>query len=187
MQAGIGIQQVNTFEDCRPSRKTKEFIIKPIPLEVVERTWKKISKMPLGESPKLINLMRKQQSVVLAYLLAAGHKTLNQDEQELLLYMGIVVWQIMLQGSNPLIKATKSALDEAEKANIKMLEYLEGEPEADFIETSKKIISNYPQPEILRYVAEALTEETEEDSVITDEGKGIIMVYLKTVIDCFNR
>ena len=125
MQAGIGIQQVNTFEDCRPSRKTKEFIIKPIPLEVVEKTWKKISKMPLGESPKLINLMRKQQSVVLAYLLAAGHKTLNQDEQELLLYMGIVVWQIMLQGSNPLIKATKSALDEAEKANIKMLEYLE--------------------------------------------------------------
>jgi len=34
---------------------------------------------------------------------------------------------------------------------------------------------------------EALTEETEEDSVITDKGKGIMMIYLKTVIDCFNR
>jgi len=161
--------------------------MEPIPLEVVERTWRKMSKMPLGESPKLIDLMRKQQSVVLAYLLAAGHKTLNQDEQELLLYIGIVVWQIMLQGSKPLIKVTKSALDEAEKANIRMLEYLGGEPEADFIETTKKIISNYPQPEVLKYVVEALTEESEEDSVITDKGKGIMMIHLKTVIDCFNR
>jgi len=161
--------------------------MEPMPLEVVERTWRKMSKMPLGESPKLINLMRKQQSVVLAYLLAAGHETLNQDEQELLLYIGIVVWQIMLQGSKPLTKVTKSALDEAEKANIKMLEYLEGESEADFMETTKKIISNYPQPEVSKYLVEALTEESEEDSVITDKGKGTMMIYLKTVIDCFDR
>jgi len=161
--------------------------MEPIPLEVVERTWRKMSKMPLGESSKLINLMRKQQPLVLAYLLAAGHKTLNQDERELLLYIGIVVWQIMLQGNRPLIKDTKDTLDKAEKANIKMLEYLEGESEADFIETTKKIISNYPQPEVLRYVVEALMEETEEDSVITDKGKVIMMIYLKTVTDCFNR
>ena len=45
--------------------------MEPIPLEVVGRTWRKMSNTPLGESPKLINLMRKQQPFVLAYLLGA--------------------------------------------------------------------------------------------------------------------
>ena len=146
-----------------------------------------MSKMPLQEIPKLTDIMRKQQPLVLAYLLATGHKTLNQDERELLLYIGTVIWQIMLQGSKPLIEVTKDALDKAEKANIKMLEYLDGESEAGFMNTLRRVVNNYPQPEVLKYVVEALMEEPEEGCLIRDENKGYILIYLKTIIDCFNR
>lgn len=158
-----------------------------IPLEVVERTWKKMSTMSLGELPKLINLMQKQQPFVLAYLLAVGHEIFNQDEQEQLLYLGVVVWQIMSQGSKPLAKITGDVLDETERENMKMLEYLAGESETGFMDTTKKIISNYPQPEVLKYAVEALMEEPEEGCIIRDENKGYIFIYLKTIIDCFNR
>ncbi|MCD6471788.1 hypothetical protein J7K55_01510 [Candidatus Aerophobetes bacterium] len=151
----------------------------PIPLKVVERTWRKMSTMPLQKLPNLINFMRKQQPFVLAYLLAIGHEIFNQDEQEQLLYLGVVVWQIMSQGSKPLTKITGDALDEAEKTNMKMLEYLAGELEAGFMDTTKKIISNYPQPEVLKYVVEALMEEPEEDYFVRDENKGYIFIYLK--------
>jgi len=151
----------------------------PIPLKVVERTWRKMSTMPLQKLPNLINFMRKQQPFVLAYLLAIGHEIFNQDEQEQLLYLGVVVWQIMSQGSKPLTKITGDALDEAEKTNMKMLEYLAGELEAGFVDTTKKIISNYPQPEVLKYVVEALMEEPEEDYFVRDENKGYIFIYLK--------
>jgi len=66
-------------------------IMDPIPLKIIEKTWKKISTMPLQAIPKLINLMRKQQPFVLAYLLATGHEIFNQDEGEQLLYLGVVV------------------------------------------------------------------------------------------------
>jgi len=161
--------------------------MEPIPLKVVERTWKKMSTMSFRGIPKLINLMKKQQPFALAYLLAVGHEIFNQDEQEQLLYLGIVVWQIMSQGSKPLTKITEDVLDEAEKANIKMLEYLAGESEAGFMDTTKKIISNYPQPEVLKYVVDALMEEPEEGCLVRDENKGYIFIYLKTIIDCFNR
>ena len=59
----------------------------PIPLKIVERTWKKMSILPFKELSKIINLMRKQQPFVLAYLLAVGHEIFNQDEQEQLLYL----------------------------------------------------------------------------------------------------
>lgn len=91
----------------------------PIPLEVVERTWRKMSTMPLKESLGLVNLMKKQQLFVLVYLSAVGHKIFNQDEQEHLLYLGMVIWQIILQGNKPLIKVTGDILDEEERENIK--------------------------------------------------------------------
>lgn len=158
-----------------------------ISLEVVERTWRKMSTMPLKEFLKLVNLMKKQQPFVLVYLSAVGHKMFNQDEQEHLLYLGAVIWQIMLQGNKPLTKITGDTLDEAEKANMEMLEYLADGSETDFMNTTKKIINSYLQPEVLKYVVEALMEEPEEGYLIRDESKGYMFIYLKTIIDCFNR
>ena len=161
--------------------------MKPISSDIVEKTWKELGEMSPQKIPELIHLMQKQQPLVLAYLLGVGGDTLNQDERELLLYLGVVVWQIVLQGDTPLPEITANALEEVEESNMKMLEYLEGESETDFIDTVEKIIDNYCQPEILRYAVEALMEEPEEGCLIRDENKGIMMIYLKTVIDCFNK
>jgi len=106
-------------------REEGMFIMDPIPLKIVEKTWKKMSTMSWQEITELTNLMRKQQPFVLAYLLAAGHEIFNQDEREQLLYLGVVIWQIMSQGSKPLTKITGDTLDGVEKANIEMLEYLQ--------------------------------------------------------------
>jgi len=159
----------------------------PIPLKIVEKTWKKMSTMSWQEITELTNLMRKQQPFVLAYLLAAGHEIFNQDEREQLLYLGVVIWQIMSQGSKPLTKITGDTLDGVEKANIEMLEYLAGESETDFMDTLRQVVNNYPQPEVLKYVVEALVEKPEEGSLIREEKKGYILIYLKTIIDCFSR
>lgn len=159
----------------------------PIPLKIVEKTWKKMSTMSWQEITELTNLMRKQQPFVLAYLLAAGHEIFNQDEREQLLYLGVVIWQIMSQGSKPLTKITGDTLDGVEKANIEMLEYLAGESETGFMDTLRQVVNNYPQPEVLKYVVEALVEEPEEGSLIREENKGYILIYLKTIIDCFSR
>jgi len=137
--------------------------------------------------PKLINLMSREQPFILTYLMAIDNAILNQDERELLFYLGVVVWQIMSQGSTPLPKVTQETLDEVEESNTKMLEYLEGESETSFIETVETIVKNYNQPEVLRYVIEALMEESDEESLIRDEYKGMMMINLKTVIDCFDK
>lgn len=161
--------------------------MKPISADVVEKTWEKMAGMSAQEGPKLINRMTKEQPLILAYLMAAGGDILNRDERELLLYLGVTIWQIMLQGDTPLSEITDEILDEVEESNMKMLEYLEGEPETDFIDTVEKMIGSYPQPEVLRYVVEALMEVQEEGALIRDENTGLMMIYLKTVIDCFDR
>jgi len=161
--------------------------MKTISSEIVEKTWRKIGKMSVLEIPKMAYRMREEQPVVLAYLLTAGTDILNQDERELLLYLGMVVWQMMSQGSRPLVKITEDVVDEMERSNMKVVEYLKNEPETGFIKVTKEMIENYPQPEVLKYIVEALMEEQEEGCVIRNENKGMMMLYLKTVIDCFDR
>jgi hypothetical protein len=49
-------------------------------------------------------------------------------------------------------------------------------------------VKNYGQPEVLGYVVEALVEAVEdEDLSLTDDNLGVMMIDLKTVIDCFNQ
>lgn len=161
--------------------------MKPISADVVEKTWEKIGGMSPSQVKRLIKRMIKEQPLILAYLLAADEDVLNQDERELLLYLGTVVWQIMRQGDTPLPKITEKVLDDAAESNVKMLEYLEGESDDVFMDTVEKIMDDYPQPEVLWYVVDALMEGPEEGCLIREENKGLMMLHLKTVIDCFSK
>ena len=159
----------------------------PIPANVVEKTLNEMMEMSHQGAPKMIKRMTKPQPFILAYLLAVGHDIFNQEEQELFVFLGVVIWRIMSQGDTPLPKVTEEIIDEAEDANFKMLEYLEGESEADFNETTENMLTNYNQQEVLRYVLEAIMEEPEDDFEIREDNKGMMMIYLKTVIDCLDR
>ena len=158
----------------------------PIPVNIVERTWKRMAALSERKAQKLAWQMQKEQPVVVAYLLAVDDDILTQDERELLFYVGAVVWQIMSQGSRHLPTITEEALDDAEARNIKMAEYLQGETETGFVEATRTILNNYGQPEVLRYVVEALMEEPEKDVVIRDESTGAMFLDLKTIVDCFD-
>jgi len=116
-----------------------------ISAEVVERTWQRIAGQSARDAQKLVNRMSKEQPVVLAYLMAVDTDIFNQSEREVLLFLGVVVWQIMLQGTRPLPKVTDKILDKAEVDNLKMAEYLRGETNTGFEEATRKIIGSYKQ------------------------------------------
>jgi len=158
-----------------------------ISADIVERTWRDMSTMSPENFPEVIRKFSKEQPFILTYLMALGESVFNEDERELLLYLGVVVWRMMSRGNKPLPKVTEQMIDEAEQKNVEMLRYLEGESETGFTETTATVMGNYNQPEVLRYVVEALMEDDDEDIVIRDEYLGIMMIYLKTIIDCLDQ
>lgn len=159
-----------------------------IPGEIVEKTWREMVALSPDYYPKLVNKFTEEQPVILAYFLTISEEHLNEDEQHLFLYVALVVWRIMSKGEMQLPRVTKKMIREATEKNLKMLEYLHGESESGFIETVEIMIENYNQPEVLQFVVEALIEEDEEDNGhIRNESIGMMMIYLKTVIDCFDK
>ncbi|MBN1351740.1 hypothetical protein JXJ21_20160 [candidate division KSB1 bacterium] len=163
--------------------------MKPISAKLVEQTWKRQAQLTPSKIQTVVRDFSESQPMILAYLMAMSDSLLNESESELLLYLGTTVWQMMEAGAHNIELVTETTLEEIEDKNMKMLEYLEGESEDDFIQTVEKIIEGYNQKEVLRYVVEALFESDEDDGQgeIRDEMIGQIFIFLKVIIDCLDQ
>lgn len=142
-----------------------------IPEEIVERAWKKISDTPFEKMPKLVELMQKEQPVLVAFLMGMSHDDLNQAERELQFYLGMVVWQIMRKGKPAPKFVPEQRVDELIERTEKMAEYLMGENDVDLVNSSLNIYENHNQRNVLRYVVEALFEDEEEFEDEFEEGE----------------
>ncbi|MBN2090483.1 hypothetical protein JW964_12790 [candidate division KSB1 bacterium] len=160
--------------------------MKPISARIVEKIRIEMSQSMPVEIPEIIEQFADDQPLILAFLMSAYDDILNQVELEALLYLGVAVWKMMRHGRKIPAMVTEKRLDEVEATNLKMLEYLDGESERDFENTVRMIIDNYNQVEVLRFVIEELMEESEDDEDFRDENIGIMMIALKTVIDCLD-
>jgi len=156
--------------------------------ETVTRVWQDMAQVSADEAPRFVQQMEEEQPAVMAYLLAVGDALFNQHEQEIIFYLGMVVWQVMKQSKRRLRKVTEERLDQAEEANLDFLERFSASPEADFESATQEMLDTYPEPEVLRYIVEAINEEEDydpDDPPIRDEYRGMAFVYLKTVLDAF--
>jgi hypothetical protein len=159
-----------------------------ISAETVTQVWQDMAQVSADEAPRFVQQMEEEQPAVMVYLLAVGEALFNQHEQEIIFYLGMVVWQVMKQGQRRLRKVTEERLDQAEEANLDFLERLSASPEADFESAIQAMMDTYPEPEVLRYIVEAIMEDEDydpEDPPIREEYRGMAFVHLKTVLDAF--
>ncbi len=160
--------------------------MQPISAEVVEQTWQRVAALTRREGERLAQKFAAEQPAVTAYLMAVDRDLFSDEERELLFYLGTVVWQMMAQGDAPLPQVTEQMLEEAEDANLAMLESQVDASDDDARAAMANLLQDYAQPEVFKYVVEVLMESAQEEDVCQD-NLGVMMVDLKTVIDCLNR
>lgn len=136
--------------------------------------------------PKIVNRMTKEQPNLLAYLMAAGKRDdlFDQYEAEIILFIGIVLWQVIKKNYRQFPKVKDKVLDQIEKKNEDFLEMLSSDSEGDFLSVVGEMVKTYPEPELLRYISEAIFEQDDpDDPPIREENTGLAFFYLKTVLD----
>jgi len=158
-----------------------------IPTTVVEAVWQDQAQLNWEKAQQLAQSFSKEQPVLLAYLLSTNYDTYNQDERELLHYLGFAIWQMMSRGSKKLKPVSEESVEKNQERNYKMVEYFSGESEATLEKTIRLAFENYNQPNVLRYVVEALMEEDDEETEINQANIGLMFLDLKTVIDCLDQ
>jgi hypothetical protein len=78
----------------------------------------------------------------------------------------------------------RKKLRQAEEANEDLFDRLGPGSGTDAARLTALLAFEYPEPEVLRYIVEAIVEEPEPDETpIRDEYKGLAFVYLRTALD----
>ena len=71
----------------------------PVSDALVAEVWQEMAVMSASQIPGLIDQMQDEQPVLLAFLLALEGDELPQEEFEVILDLGIAVWQMMKRGT----------------------------------------------------------------------------------------
>ncbi len=150
--------------------------------ETVTQTWQRVAGSSPQQVQRYMNQMSQEQPAILAYLLTLDGDPFNRNEMGYILFIAVVVWQAMKQAPQGLGSVSIQAVEQADEANLAFLERFLPASEWDFEAAIAKMLAEYPEPEVLRYIIEALMEEDEEEP-FRDEYRGLALICLKTVLD----
>ena len=133
----------------------------------------------------LIDEMGEEQPLMLAFLMEMGEDDFNDDEQELFLFLGVAVWQVMRGANNGQLAAVSESTFEASKNdNLAFIQEVESGIRQDLLTSLASQPEEYPQADLLAFVIETITEE--ESYWIRPKNQSMMLAFLKIVIDCFD-
>jgi hypothetical protein len=155
--------------------------------ESVEKAYAAICGLTNQEAYRLSYDFQNNQPLLVAYLSAVDKAILNQEEIELLFYLGAVAWKIMSLIAQTIPEANQGRLLSIESSNQKLIESLRTTDIVKFADVVKVLLKDCSQPEVLRYVIAALMDEDNAENSVRDENLGIIITDLKTVIEYLDR
>jgi hypothetical protein len=158
-----------------------------ISIETIVKVISRIDSMDEKSTVKFAERMLKEQPDLVAFLLAIDDDILNQDERELLYYLGSSIWAIMSEGKLRLPRITNELLIKADEANVNWLESIDRKKSVSMKKLVERMLLDYPQPVLLGFAVMVLAEENGEECNIRDESRSVILLDVKTVIDCFNQ
>lgn len=158
-----------------------------ISADTVERIWRQRTEISPEEFEPYAMEMEKEQPALLAYLLAAGEENLSDDEQALLFYLGLNIWEMMRQGVSDPKGVDVEAIDQMESHNITEIGALDGQSPENIEASLNKMVEQHSQPYVLGYAINLLAMDEEQGENIQEENKSRIFFYLKTLVDCLDK
>lgn len=150
----------------------------------VESSWEAFNRLDDKQANIMVEEMSESQPFVLSLVLSWGEEELNEEEAEFLLFMGMFVWFTYRNHAAKTSEVNEKMLADTEVTNMKMLEYLTGETEQDFIDFTLQLVENFPQPHLLKLLVEEIYEEQE---ALRPDNQGMVLIYCKIIIECLEK
>jgi hypothetical protein len=154
----------------------------PISEKIVEKTWREVAGFSPSQATREMEKMAESQPDLLAFLLAST-ENMGPDVGELAIYIAFVIYRVFEGSRKKIKKITAREINACYEYNEDLIGRLEGAHEKFLDRIARIQVSK--QPYIIKYVVDALSEESEEgdDVDLTDEDKGFLFLLLKTVVD----
>lgn len=123
-----------------------------------------------------------QQNTAFSYLITGGENLLTENEKQYQFYLALIIWYaVSAVVEEPLADLDEEFIGKVDEDNWEIFNATKGK---SFHDKLNVFFDEYPQEDLLAFVEDALAEEDEEDD-LSAEGRPLIFVQLKTLIDCW--
>ena len=115
---------------------------------------------------------------------AAADQTVRDSEEEssqLMALAALIYDSLRARTSLPVIEP--EVIEDAEDANIALLQSLDDASESEHHAVVEKLINEYQQAPMIAFIMERLMEGNEETPDLAPDQVGMELLYLKTMID----
>lgn len=130
-----------------------------------------------------IELMNKQQPILLGYLFSENFEAFTQNEREYLLFLSAVIWKSVFRVWGQQDPITTEQLSAAEDHNWHVLQTTNSNL---FRERINAFFDEQPvEEELLAFIEDALLDD--DESPVTLEGREPLFITLKSIIDSLTK
>lgn len=139
--------------------------------------------------------MAQQQPILFRYILAFEYDDiLTEEDHDLVLFLGTLIWKIMTAGNNRIKRISKTKIKEAELKNLALFNNLK--TDYDLLNMIDSILEAYNQQIVFVFILfslmedeikELLKEKRDKDKLVYIENKIYMLLFLKTMIDCLDQ
>ena len=125
---------------------------------------------------------QENQQMLYTYLFSESFSFLKESEKEIFLYLALLVYKAFTEVNPELEPIAEVTIGQYEETNWENWNEASGK---NFTEKLDTFFLNYPQEDLLALVEDSLIDDEEDDDFFnfTKEGKEIMIIGLKTLID----
>ena len=154
----------------------------------IEKIFKML--MAAGENPfaLILKKMEQEQPALVEYLFEADEEDLNDDERDLLVNAGIIAWNIIRETLGEAPVKSDDFIDLRLERNMDLFEKEQETDDGSDEHFDNLFSADNDQPMLMRFLLDIFMERPEGyQGEIRDEMVPILMLHVKTVVDCLVR
>ncbi len=150
-----------------------------IPEQSVIQFFEELDQLDDADISSLVEQMGNEQHVLFTFLLTIGDSFFNDEENELLLYLGLGIWYNFNRYYGPTSSVSLEQLEEVQDQNQFWLEQWTEGSEAAFYEELTSV--DHLQPDLLHYLVEIVLDESSGE--MNPDHQGLMLIYAKIVLE----
>ena len=128
-----------------------------------------------------IATIQKKQAILYHWLMSENFDILTNEEKDHLIFLSMIIWNACEKTFGELAHVEERHIESAEESNWEVFLNTKGK----FRERLNVFFEEYPQEDLLAFVEDALIIEEDEEAFLTNVGREIIFISMKTLIDIF--
>ncbi len=130
-------------------------------------------------NPEEEKVFLEHQPAIAAYLISNGFSLLTKAEQDYLAFLALIIYKSVMVANPDVAVVSEKQLGDTEEENWSILN---ASTERRFHKRIDPFFEDYDQEDLLAFVEDALGDD--EEGIVTREGKELLFIALKTLIDC---